>query len=83
MLALTPPLTSVVPLAVPDLHRNLVYASAAAARQLDGDVGWQASRIEADHFGGGPRHARSSSAPQPLPSAVAANRPGADRLSAV
>ena len=37
-----------VPLAFPTYTGNLAYAAAAAARQLDLDVGWQASRIEGD-----------------------------------
>lgn len=40
-----------VPLAFPTYTGNLAYAAAAAARQLDLDVGWQASKIEGDHFG--------------------------------
>ncbi len=50
------------PLAFPTYTGNLAYAAAAAARQLDLDVGWQASKIEGDHFGGGPRHATIHSA---------------------
>ena len=40
-----------VPLPFPTDTGNLAYAAAAAARQLDLDVGWQASKIEGDHLG--------------------------------
>ena len=38
------------PLAFPTYTGNLAYAAADAARQLDLDVDWQASRFEGDHF---------------------------------
>jgi dihydrolipoamide dehydrogenase len=48
-----------VPLAFPTYTGNLAYAAAAAARQLDLEVSWQASEMEGDHLGHAPRHARS------------------------
>ena len=39
-----------VPLAFPTYTGNLAYAAAAAARELNLDAGWQASRIETTHF---------------------------------
>ena len=39
-----------VPLAFPTYTGNLAYAAAAAARQLDLHVGWQATNVEGDHF---------------------------------
>ena len=39
-----------VPLAFPTYTGNLAYAAAAAARELDLHVGWQASKIETTHF---------------------------------
>ena len=39
-----------VPLAFPTYTGNLAYAAAAAARQLELDVRWQANKIESSHF---------------------------------
>ena len=39
-----------VPLAFPTYTGNLAYAAAAAARQLDLDVGWEASEIQGAHL---------------------------------
>jgi pyruvate/2-oxoglutarate dehydrogenase complex dihydrolipoamide dehydrogenase (E3) component len=39
-----------VPLAFPTYTGNLAYAAAAAARQLDLHVDWQATKVEADQF---------------------------------
>jgi Pyridine nucleotide-disulphide oxidoreductase, dimerisation domain len=39
-----------VPLAFPSYAGNLAYAAAAAARQLDLQVGWQATELEGKHF---------------------------------
>jgi pyruvate/2-oxoglutarate dehydrogenase complex dihydrolipoamide dehydrogenase (E3) component len=39
-----------VPLAFPTYTGNLAYAAAGAARQLDLHVGWQATKVEGDHF---------------------------------
>jgi hypothetical protein len=68
-----------VPLPFPTYTGNLAYAAAAAARQLDLDVGWQASEIEGDHLGQVPHH-RAATAMRPWISAAAARRPGSDGL---
>jgi pyruvate/2-oxoglutarate dehydrogenase complex dihydrolipoamide dehydrogenase (E3) component len=39
-----------VPLAFPTYTGNLAYAAADAARQLDLQVGWQATKVEGNHF---------------------------------
>jgi pyruvate/2-oxoglutarate dehydrogenase complex dihydrolipoamide dehydrogenase (E3) component len=39
-----------VPLAFPTYMGNLAYAAADAARQLDLHVGWQATKVEGNHF---------------------------------
>ena len=39
-----------VPLAFPTYTGNLAYAAADAARQLDLQPGWQASKVEGNHF---------------------------------
>ena len=39
-----------VPLAFPTYTGNLAYAAAAAARQLDLDVGWEPSEIQGAHL---------------------------------
>jgi pyruvate/2-oxoglutarate dehydrogenase complex dihydrolipoamide dehydrogenase (E3) component len=39
-----------VPLAFPTYTGNLAYAAASAARQLDLHVGWQATKVESNHF---------------------------------
>jgi pyruvate/2-oxoglutarate dehydrogenase complex dihydrolipoamide dehydrogenase (E3) component len=39
-----------VPLAFPTYTGNLAYAAAAAARQLDLHVGWEANKVESNHF---------------------------------
>jgi hypothetical protein len=39
-----------VPLAFPTYTGNLAYAAADAARQLDLQVSWQATKVEANNF---------------------------------
>ena len=51
-----------VPLAFPTYTGNLAYAAAAAARQLDLHVGWEANKVESNHF----------DRPRPIRAAVAA-----------
>jgi hypothetical protein len=48
-----------VPLAFPTYTGNLAYVAAAAARQLDLDVSWQANKIESADFGHVPGDAES------------------------
>jgi hypothetical protein len=51
-----------VPLAFPTYTGNLAYVAAAAARQLDMDLVWQANKIESADFGHVPGDAKSRSA---------------------